>query len=389
MPVPDPRPPRAPGILGRLRSLLSGPQPASAPDAGWADDGDPHDTAPHGPDAIFAEMAGFLGRHHLRLSQSTLLAAYDCVTGNDPRLALAVAERERAAEPVSLDWLVGFRRGEGVQDELAAVARLMERLERNLESFSQTTTQARTATTEYSAALRDQVDGLQQGGDAGAMLADVLAIARTMIERTHDIERHMVRSEQETRALHRSLEETRRHAELDHLTGLPNRRAFEHRLARELVAAQAEGDPLCVAFCDIDRFKRINDTHGHDAGDRVLRAVACALNEISDDRCHVARHGGEEFVVLFRGLPLDEAYDRLDETRDALAERRMVNRATDIPFGKVTFSAGIADVFEYPDSREALRAADEALYIAKKDGRNRIVRASAQVRLIAGPPKAA
>ncbi|MBC2668912.1 GGDEF domain-containing protein [Novosphingobium piscinae] len=334
-------------------------------------------------------MTAFLARHGLRLSQSTLLAAYDCVTGNDPRLALAVAERDRAGEPISLDWLVGFRRGEGAQDELIAVTKLMERLERSLESFSHTTTAARSATNEYTLALRDQVDELQQGGDTGAMLADVLAIARTMIERTHEIERHMIRSEQETQALHRSLEETRRHAELDHLTGLPNRRAFEHRLDREVVAARAAGDPLCVAFCDIDRFKRINDTHGHDAGDRVLRAVACALNEISDERCHVARHGGEEFVVLFRGLALNEAYERLDETRDSLAERRMVNRATDVPFGKVTFSAGIANVFDYPQPREALKAADEALYVAKQDGRNRIVRATPQVRLISGPPKAA
>lgn len=402
MPANAPRPPRADGLFGRLRRLL-GPGRAG-PSADRAGAGEPApeadhaadhaaDRAPdraHGPGATFDEMAEFLARHGLRLSQATLLAAYDCVTGNDPRLAMAVAERDRAGEPVSLDWLVDFRRGEGAQDEIAAVTKLMERLERNLESFSHTTSAARSATSEYGTALRDHVDELQHGAtDPGALLADVLAIARTMIERTHEIERHIVRSEHETRALHRSLEETRRHAELDHLTGLPNRRAFEHRLDREVVAARAAGDPLCVAFCDIDRFKRINDTHGHDAGDRVLRAVANALNEISDERCHVARHGGEEFVVLFRGLALAEAYERLDDTRDSLAERRMVNRATDVPFGKVTFSAGIADVFHYPDPREALKAADEALYVAKQEGRNRIVRASPQVRLLPGPSKAA
>ena len=347
------------------------------------------DTAARGADATLAEMARFLSRHELRLSQSTLLAAYDCVTGQDPRLVDAVAERESSGEPVSLDWLTGFRRGEGGNDELSALSRLMERLERSLEGFGRTTLEARSATTAYSSALRTQVDELQQVGDAGAMIADVIAVARTMIERTHDIERQIARSEHETRALHRNLEETRRHAEIDHLTGLPNRRAFEHRLDREVVAAQSAGEPLCVAFCDIDRFKRINDKHGHDAGDRVLRAVAGALNEISDERCHVARHGGEEFVVLFRGLALGEAFARLDETRDALAERRMVNRANDTPFGKVTFSAGIADVFEYPDPREALKAADEALYAAKLDGRNRIMLAQAKLRLVEDPSRAA
>lgn len=371
----------AEGLLARLRTAFLGKSDAA--------ESEPADTPAGGPQATFEDMSRFLGKHGLRLSQSTLIAAYDYATGNDPRLTHAVAEREQAGEPISLDWLVGFRRGEGAQDEVNVLTRLIERLERNLESFSHTTGEARTATTEYSSQLRSQVDGLQNVSDAGAMLAEVVAIARTMIERTQEIELKIARSERETRALHRSLEETRRSAEIDHLTGLPNRRAFEHRLDREVVAARAASEPLCVAFCDIDRFKRINDTHGHDAGDRVLRAVANALNEISDERCHVARHGGEEFVVLFRGKPLGEAFSQLDQTRDGLAERRMVNRANDMPFGKVTFSAGIADVFEYPDPREALKAADEALYAAKQEGRNRIVRAAPKLRVVPGPQQAA
>jgi diguanylate cyclase len=218
---------------------------------------------------------------------------------------------------------------------------------------------------------------------AGAVLSEMLAIARSMLEHTREIEHQMVRSEKETRVLHRSLEDARRSAEIDHLTGLPNRRAFETRIEKEVVAARAAGEPLCVAFCDIDRFKKINDTHGHEAGDRVLKVVAHALNEISDDRCHVARHGGEEFVVLFRGKALGEAFAILDEARESLSERRLINRATDVPFGRVTFSTGIADVFDYPDPRAALKAADEALYVAKDEGRNRIVRAPARLTLVA------
>src|SRR3546814_10453846 len=90
----------------------------------------------------------------------------------------------------------------------------------------------------------------------------------------------------------RSLEQARREAEIDHMTGLPNRRAFETVLEREYRDARASFDPLTVAFCDIDHFKRINDTHGHDAGDRVIRLIAEMLATISDDNCHVARHGG-------------------------------------------------------------------------------------------------
>ena len=109
-----------------------------------------------------------------------------------------------------------------------------------------------------------------------------------------------------------------------------------------------------------------------DAHERVIRLIAEMLAGICDDNSHVARHGGEEFVVLFRGTGLTDARARLDDVREKLADRRLVNRATDEPFGQITFSAGVADVFDFSDPRAALKAADEALYAAKQGGRNRI-----------------
>ncbi len=338
------------------------------------------------------DIGDFLAVHRLPLTQITLAVACDFINGADPRLAALLAERRRAGEPITAEWLTECRHAATSEEEGRTLTRLMERLENNIEAFTRTTLDARSATSEYKTALRSQVDELQQVNRAGAVLGEMLAIARTMLEHTREIDMQMARSERETRTLHRNLDEARRTAEIDHLTGLPNRRAFESRLDKEVVTARNAGEPLCVAFCDIDRFKKINDTHGHDAGDRILKVVAHALSEISDDRCHVARHGGEEFVVLFRGKTLSEAFAILDEARETLAERRLVNRATDVPFGRVTFSGGIADLFEYPEPRAALKAADEALYVAKNEGRNRIVRAPARLTLVsdnADSPRAA
>ena len=334
------------------------------------------------------EIGEFLALHRLPATPLTLAAALDCVTGEDPRLAGHIHERRAAGEAITPEWLAEARRPASPEDEMKAMSRLMDRIEGSLTEFTRTTLDARTATTEYSTALRSHVDDLNAVGQAGAALGEMVVLARTMLERTRVIEQQIARSESETRALHRSLEDARRNAEIDHLTGLPNRRAFEARLEREVIAARAANEPLCVAFCDIDRFKRINDTHGHEAGDRVLKVVAHALNEISDDRCHVARHGGEEFVVLLRGQTLAQSFATLDEARENLAERRMVNRATEIPFGKVSFSAGIADVLAYPEPRAALKAADEALYVAKHEGRNRIVRAPARLASVSSPKAA-
>ena len=137
----------------------------------------------------------------------------------------------------------------------------------------------------------------------------------------------------------------------------PDRRAFEACFEQEYREARANAQTLAVGFCDIDHFKLVNDTHGHDAGDRVIKLVAQSLARISNDHCHVARHGGEEFVVLFRNVALDDAMASLNRLRQEMAERRLVSRANDLPFGQVTFSGGIADVFAFPDRRAALRAA--------------------------------
>lgn len=318
------------------------------------------------------EIASFLSYHQLNVTAQTLTIAHNYLSGADPHLARLIDRQMQARQPVTLDWIEDVLSRSERSDELAMLTQLMQRLESSIEEFGKTSHDARQATSDYNSALEEHVSELEQVTAAGAVISELATIAKVMLKRTRDIERQMVRNEAQTRALKRRLAETRRSAEEDHLTGLPNRRAFEVRYEDEYRQAFAAAEPLCVAFCDIDNFKRINDHHGHDAGDRVLKLVAESLSRISDDRCHVARHGGEEFVVLLRDVPVADAFARLDQLRAQLAERRLVNRATDVPFGQITFSAGIADAFAFPDRRAALKAADAALYRAKQGGRNRI-----------------
>lgn len=325
---------------------------------------------------LLTDVGSFLLTHRLEVNAYTLAIAHDVITGVDIRLARLIEERVAQRQPVTLQWLDEAGRRTGRDDGAAALKALMEKLDTSIEEFAQTATTARTVTHSYNSALEAHVDELEQVSKAGVVITELAGIARIMLDRTREIEKEMSRSELKTRALQKNLDEARRCADTDHLTGLPNRRAFEAAFEAEVKAAGANGEPLCVAFCDIDHFKRINDVHGHEAGDRVLKAVAQTLARISDDRCHVARHGGEEFVVLFRGKTIDQAFAALDATRAVMAERRLVNRATDVPFGRITFSAGIADLARFDSPREALAAADKALYDAKADGRNQVVCAS-------------
>ena len=322
---------------------------------------------------VLAAIDAFLETHQLAVDRFTLAVAHDYVTGADGLLCRQIDKRVEAGGLVDRDWLCAARADSDNGDPERAAQRLLRRLESNIDSFSDAATSARDAARDYGCALNAQVDQLNMPRDPATVLGEIAALARAMVDRTSELERDMSRSEVQTRALRHSLDDARRLAEQDQLTGLPNRRAFEGHFAAEVTAARAAGEPLCVALCDVDRFKRINDTHGHDAGDRVLRSVASNLARIANAQCHVARHGGEEFVVLIRGRTIAEVWEILDDLRQAQAERRLVNREDDRPIGKVTFSGGVASVFDYADPRQALRAADAALYRAKADGRNRII----------------
>jgi diguanylate cyclase (GGDEF)-like protein len=154
----------------------------------------------------------------------------------------------------------------------------------------------------------------------------------------------------------------------------PNHReAVEAMLKREYRAASATTEPLTIAFCDIDRVKLINDTHGDDTGDRVIHAIARVLQRVSGENCHLARDGGAAFVLVFHGLTPEETVRELDQARRNFAQRRLIDRKTRKTIGSVTFSGGVADLFGYADPHGALIAAEAALQEAKEQGRNRIV----------------
>lgn len=312
----------------------------------------------------------FVLDHDLDVSGSNLAAVHGAISGIDHNLARAIDARLKAKEPITQEWFDEVSGGDAYADYRTELDGLLNKLETGISTFTKTTQQTQSVTGDYRAALEHHVQALKNPEEG--VLIGLADLAKAMLERTRQIESDVRRNENEAKALRKSLAKARRDADVDHLTGLPNRRAFENLLDTHYDEAKAAGEPLSVAFCDIDHFKRVNDAHGHDTGDRVIKAIGEALANISGQNCHVARHGGEEFVMLFRGKSTDQALVALDNAREAMAKRRFVNRENEQAIGTVTFSGGIADVFAYANSRTALKAADGALYKAKEAGRNRI-----------------
>ncbi len=156
---------------------------------------------------------------------------------------------------------------------------------------------------------------------------------------------------------------------LDHLTGLPNRKAFLDALRTEVVRAVRQGHPTCLVYADIDFFKAINDTHGHPAGDEVLRAVARCFVDTVRRYDLVARYGGEEFVFCLPETTLAEGLRVMERVRTTLAGWPIL-----LEDGRslyVTASFGLAELDPRRSLRDNLQRADRALYRAKRAGRNR------------------
>ncbi|WP_295990222.1 diguanylate cyclase [Rugamonas sp.] len=165
----------------------------------------------------------------------------------------------------------------------------------------------------------------------------------------------------------RQLEEQ---AMTDALTGLPNRRAFEREAVNALSRSARSAAPITVGIGDVDNFKNINDQYGHGVGDAILRSVAHAIASIARDTDVVARLGGEEFGLIFPNATVEQASHVAERIRRAVAASSVT--VDGIGAVHVTISIGLARLFGRAGLDEALSAADQALYVAKNKGRDRV-----------------
>ncbi len=209
-------------------------------------------------------------------------------------------------------------------------------------------------------------------------LDEIRELLRSLVQETRNMQRstqllheHLEAKSQEIALLQEELELERKRASSDPLTGLANRRAFTETLTRHAEAGPPP-DTLSLLMFDIDHFKNINDTHGHLIGDRVIRFLAQVLKQHTKGGDLAARYGGEEFVVLLPDTGLKGATVVAEKIRSAMAEAKLVRSDNKQPLGRITISAGVAAYQPGEDPMELVNRADQALYRAKQEGRNRV-----------------
>jgi diguanylate cyclase len=228
---------------------------------------------------------------------------------------------------------------------------------------------------EYSNALSAATGAL--GGDHSAadmrpLMGTLLAATRQMEKRTKSLEQELQKSSTQVHELRSTLDNVRKETLIDPLTRIGNRKAFDNAIAA--AEKQAEGgEPISLLICDIDHFKRFNDTWGHQTGDQVLKVVAACLSENIKGRDMAARYGGEEFGLVLRGAALEGAMLVAEQIRQSVENHRLVKKSTGDVLGTMTISIGVAQFGSLEKADAVVRRADACLYGAKRNGRNMVI----------------
>ena len=274
----------------------------------------------------------------------------------------------------------------------AYLKQLNERLEsfqNNLQAASEGHAEGRSAADDLHSQLREHVDGLQNSVQDAVDLNSLKHLLENRLEgllgtmdqhqqqriaREQEVSAHLqglaeriASMEQQAQGYREHLEEQRQKALIDPLTDLPNRAAWGERLQYEVDQWQKNGNPLLIAMLDLDHFKRINDGYGHLAGDKVLKIIATQLRKHLRPIDFIARFGGEEFVLLMPDTPLNAGLHLIEKLRAAIQACPFHFKGEPVT---ITTSIGVSAFRPGDRSEHVLERADEALYRAKRRGRN-------------------
>ena len=231
-----------------------------------------------------------------------------------------------------------------------------------------------------SESFSERLDGhnqrLSRHESVGPIKEIVLALIednRDMRNRLDNVRNQLEESRLQVVQLQTNLECAEEAGLRDVVTAIGNRRFFDASFIEEVEKARRQGNQMCLALADIDKFKQVNDRFGHLVGDRLLRLFANILVQNVRGQDKVARFGGEEFALIFPGARIDEAVTAVERIRVVLESKQWTIEPSGERVGKVTASFGVAKLRADESPNDLLRRVDERLYEAKVQGRNRIV----------------
>lgn len=232
------------------------------------------------------------------------------------------------------------------------------------------------ATSIYGDTLHRASQDLTVADSTGSIRSIVQALAAATLEMREDglqLKARLDGAMSEIANLQQGLQAIRMESRIDPLTGLANRKHFDETIDEAVRASGQNGEPLSLLMIDIDHFKSFNDTFGHTTGDQVLRLVAMSLKQNIKGQDLAARYGGEEFAIVLPNTALKQGIAVADHVRRAVMAKELKKRSTGEIIGRITISVGVAALVRSDTNETLIERADRCLYVAKRNGRNRVV----------------
>lgn len=255
-----------------------------------------------------------------------------------------------------------------------------EELRQMLATFITRLSQMTESSSSYQGKMEESMRQLEQAKkieEIAPVLKEVISATRLMTTESSGVRdelRAMREKAQTTEAelvkLHRELDRVSAQARHDSLTGALNRQGLDEAMNREVSSVRRKETPLSVALLDIDNFKKLNDSKGHETGDAALAHLATVARECMRPQDTLARYGGEEFVILLPDTPLDKGIEAMTRLQRELTRRFFLAGNEKI---LITFSAGVAQLAQGESGADAIKRADQAMYLAKRAGKNRVI----------------
>jgi len=217
---------------------------------------------------------------------------------------------------------------------------------------------------EYGAALKTFSGGIQNAENVEqirGLVVDIIKETNSMDTHSKELQRRVNDSTTEINDLRKALEDSRRDALADGLTGVANRKCFDQELHAATEDSRASGEPLSLILADLDHFKNFNDTHGHQFGDQVLRLVGLTLHDSVKGKGTAARYGGEEFAIILPETSGGGATAVAENIRKTVASKRLVKEGSDEALGAVTLSLGVTSYHSGEKISNFIERADKAL----------------------------
>lgn len=281
---------------------------------------------------------------------------------------------------------------QGIEDFLLQLSERLQEVDRQLAGSDAYYDDSFAASGALDSAVKQGIDGIQSGVRDATDLNQIKQLVQAHIDTVLDhMEKHRATEQQryaaakaeiavvterlhgvesEADALRARVHEERNQAQTDTLTGIPNRLAWEERLEQEIARWKRFSTPLVLLIWDVDKFKRVNDTFGHKAGDKVLCTIARSLAASIRETDFIARYGGEEFVHLMTGAELEDCVAVADKLRSKIEATGFHFRDEAVT---ITVSCGVTQFRDDDNAESWFERADRALYKAKQAGRNRCI----------------